>query len=475
MASNYFNRFFVMLKPMDGGFGLSGGKEPAGYCKFEIRKNHGRLHIYLQDLKPMDKGKGIYELMLLSTRSGISPIRLAGLKIGDDGRYEETLDFDPANIKGSGHGLNMFQGIAVVPGLKLDGGTRIALTGLIDKRADVDFRGIIASSLAPSDLTVAETGDEDRTMEPAAEEWITDEGDVTDDAHEADLEANSPEAGEETEAVPDLHTGDEPLTDVSDSLGQDENDVVNLGFDSEFAQDEDYFDFEITYPNEYDKEPIDQVGLEGAESTEGAESAESVEGVVSEEGAGAESTEGLESIEDTGSTDDAEFGADFDNLSPDDFEYEYTYDDTYGEHDYFEDLDKEQYEQPARGSTYWDKVKSYYNGLFESRKKVCPFDAPGEVDWVRIDGLMDDPGSNAYYGWGGYNPGWSRPDHYLVGLQRSKGKVRYVIYGLPGMYSAVPPMSIYGLSKWQPEKNGRGMGYWLLYIDAETGEIAYPD
>jgi len=53
--------------------------------------------------------------------------------------------------------------------------------------------------------------------------------------------------------------------------------------------------------------------------------------------------------------------------------------------------------------------------------------------------------------------------------------VKYVIYGLPGMYSAVPPMSIYGLSKWLPKKNGQGMGYWLLYIDAETGEIAYPD
>lgn len=492
MASNNFNRFFVMLEPMDGGFGLNGGKEPAGYCKFEIRKNRGRLHIYLQDLKPIDKDKGIYELVLLSTRGGISPIRLAGLKIGEDGKYEEIMDFDPANINGSGHGLNMFQGIAVVPVLKSEGKARIALTGLIDKRAEPDFRGIIADWLAPSHLTGAEapegqamaetTTKEDLTEEPPKEEWPLAEEDEADDIYAAGYKAESLDAGGETIGGADLPAEADPMTRVPDSGGPDQNDIKDLAVDNEAARDDDHFEYEITYPNEYDKEPIDLEGAERANSTEGSGSAGNL--VTGEGTEDVESTESLDSLEGSESTEiddsvetteDAEFGADFDNLSPEDFEYEYTYDEPYDYRDYFDDLNKEHYKEPAGAVTYWDKVKGYYNTLFESRKKVCPFDAPGEVDWVRIDGLKDDPASNAYYGWGGYHPGWNRPDHYLVGLQREKGKVKYVIYGLPGMYSAVPPMSIYGLSKWLPKKNGQGMGYWLLYIDAETGEIAYPD
>jgi hypothetical protein len=38
----------------------------------------------------------------------------------------------------------------------------------------------------------------------------------------------------------------------------------------------------------------------------------------------------------------------------------------------------------------------------------------------------------------------------------------------------VPPMSVYGFSRWLPVKNGYGAGYWLLYIDAVTGNITYP-
>ncbi|MGI6536957.1 MAG: hypothetical protein ACOX22_01075 [Caldicoprobacterales bacterium] len=110
-------------------------------------------------------------------------------------------------------------------------------------------------------------------------------------------------------------------------------------------------------------------------------------------------------------------------------------------------------------NTYWSKVESYYNNLFKNHIKVMPFeDGIGEVDWIRVENW--DPGS------------WF--DHYLIGLHRHLGRVRYVIYGIPGMYTAVPPMSVYGFSRWLPVKNGYGAGYWLLYIDAVTGNITYP-
>jgi hypothetical protein len=75
-----------------------------------------------------------------------------------------------------------------------------------------------------------------------------------------------------------------------------------------------------------------------------------------------------------------------------------------------------------------------------------------------------------------YNNYYDYPyyDHYIVGLMRENGEVRYVVYGIPGGYGAISSMFMQGFSKWLPARYGYGMGYWLMYIDACTGEIAYP-
>jgi hypothetical protein len=35
-------------------------------------------------------------------------------------------------------------------------------------------------------------------------------------------------------------------------------------------------------------------------------------------------------------------------------------------------------------------------------------------------------------------------------------------------------MFMHGFSRWVAANSGYGMGYWLLFIDAYTGGIAYP-
>ena len=48
------------------------------------------------------------------------------------------------------------------------------------------------------------------------------------------------------------------------------------------------------------------------------------------------------------------------------------------------------------------------------------------------------------------------------------------MYGVPGTYAAMPPVYMQGFSAWKPVRNSYRIGYWLLYIDALTGEITYP-
>ncbi|HZK34804.1 MAG TPA: hypothetical protein VFD33_05805 [Bacillota bacterium] len=140
-----------------------------------------------------------------------------------------------------------------------------------------------------------------------------------------------------------------------------------------------------------------------------------------------------------------------------------------------DDTYKEAYKPEVEDMTYWGKVKEYFEGLFDRHRRLCPFDTVGEEDWVRIE-HRDDPASSYFKRPGGmYGLDMNSIDHYLVGLRREEGRVQYVIYAIPGVYTAVPPMSIHGLSKWLPVRGGYGTGYWLLYIDAKTGEIAYPD
>ncbi len=128
-------------------------------------------------------------------------------------------------------------------------------------------------------------------------------------------------------------------------------------------------------------------------------------------------------------------------------------------------------ESCPEGRSYWDQTKDYFSQLFQNNARVWPFDDIPETEWVRVE--YPNPSPYSCYGMTNYGSSGAA-DHYLVGLARHRGKVRYVIYGVPGIYSMVPPMPMEGFSRWLPEKNGYGAGYWLLYIDAISGNVAYP-
>ncbi len=63
-------------------------------------------------------------------------------------------------------------------------------------------------------------------------------------------------------------------------------------------------------------------------------------------------------------------------------------------------------------------------------------------------------------------------DYYVLGLIYDENKLKYICYGVPGVYQKYPPRELSGYPIWFPldEDKPEGFGYWLSYQDADTGE-----
>lgn len=63
-------------------------------------------------------------------------------------------------------------------------------------------------------------------------------------------------------------------------------------------------------------------------------------------------------------------------------------------------------------------------------------------------------------------------DYYVFGLIYDEDKLKYICYGVPGVYQKNPPKELSGYPVWFPLDKTKtdGFGYWLTYQDAESGE-----
>ncbi len=433
MASINFHRSFVMLKTLDKGYGYTSGKDASGYIKLEIRKSFARLYLYLQDLRVIDKKIEAYDLFLVSNQPACEPLRLAPITPDKEGKFELTMNFNSYNIRDSGYGFEEFKGLAIVHRVKDDPGyIGIPLVGQIDKHIGFDWRGDIrgrfarlygASISAPVDYnSFDETEKDDGLVDLITDLWDQVEREKASQEQYPQDQAIQADSSSENQAIGQVDQK-KVLPDIA-GIGQEEA-PVDLG---------------------------NELGMEGESSDP------YYTGFL--DPASLESSPYEQKASDPAGKEYSTLGLDPEGKDQDPFKGQYQ-------------AQQDPYKEKATGLSYWDRVKDYFNDLFNKHRKICPFDNAGDEDWIRIDHIdnwaMHFRGPRYYY-----RPSVASIDHYLVGLRRQEGRVRYLMYAIPGLYSPIPPMSIHGLSKWLPLKGGYGRGYWILFIDAKTGEIAYP-
>lgn len=433
MASINFHRSFVMLKTLDKGYGYTSGKDASGYIKLEIRKSFARLYLYLQDLRVIDKKIEAYDLFLVSNQPACEPLRLAPITPDKEGKFELTMNFNSYNIRDSGYGFEEFKGLAIVHRVKDDPGyIGIPLVGQIDKHIGFDWRGDIrgrfarlygASISAPVDYnSFDETEKDDGLVDLITDLWDQVEREKASQEQYPQDQAIQADSSSENQAIGQADQ-EKVLPDIA-GIGQEEA-PVDLGNE---------LGMEGERPDPYYTGFLDPASLESSPYEQKAS--------------------------DPAGKEYSTLGLDPEGKDQDPFKGQYQ-------------AQQDPYKEKATGLSYWDRVKDYFNDLFNKHRKICPFDNAGDEDWIRIDHIdnwaMHFRGPRYYY-----RPSVASIDHYLVGLRRQEGRVRYLMYAIPGLYSPIPPMSIHGLSKWLPLKGGYGRGYWILFIDAKTGEIAYP-
>ena len=63
-------------------------------------------------------------------------------------------------------------------------------------------------------------------------------------------------------------------------------------------------------------------------------------------------------------------------------------------------------------------------------------------------------------------------NYYVLGLINEDDKLKYICYGVPGVYQKNAPRELSGYPVWFPldENKPQGFGYWLSYQDADSGE-----
>ncbi len=117
-------------------------------------------------------------------------------------------------------------------------------------------------------------------------------------------------------------------------------------------------------------------------------------------------------------------------------------------------MQEEEVSIPEEKPTFYEEIKSQIDNLFSSSPTEQYLqDLIPNSKWVKVE--FDKGG-----------------DYYVLGLLYEDDKLKYICYGVPGIYQKTPPKQLSGYPIWFPldRGNNEGFGYWLTYQDAESGE-----
>ena len=111
------------------------------------------------------------------------------------------------------------------------------------------------------------------------------------------------------------------------------------------------------------------------------------------------------------------------------------------------------------GISFIDEIGEQIKGLFDAHpaEEVLESIIPNSK-WVSVD--FNGDGKT-----------------YVVGLIMEDGEIKFISYGVPGVWSETPPKNFNEEARFLPIdiSDPKGKGYWLTYQDAFDGELAIVD
>jgi hypothetical protein len=484
LAKGYYHRSFVILQPRDTRFNIKTAKPAAGYCKIEVRNDKCKMYFHVQDLKPQGAQQEGYDVFLVSAQEGISPQKIASIYVDQRGRGECTVEIDVNDVAGSGCSLDQFHGLAVVHNDRDD--ISYPLVGYANKRIELDWGGRIKRDIGRFYNKAVKPMVESRKERSQARLVEEEKGEGVQRKVSFSMENKKQKTIQDIIAAlgpllqSKIQEGETDDSKLQAEQAQEREDLdVVKGSDGDREEPED--GTMLVQEEKRDEEAMEVQADEGDSASEVPQDVLEAEGNgVVQAGADGEMAVPLEDVSQVGKGDEEHKAQEavVEGMFPERGQVQKQADEV--EHKPVEGENEIQRYRPdlPGKQTYWEKTKEYYTKLFEIHRRVYPFMVEmGEVQWVEVP-YVDDYGQYAYikvqHIGSGYYDYYPYYDHYIVGLVKENGEVRYVAYGIPGPYGTMPSMFMQGFSRWVPSRYGYGIGYWLLYVDAYTGEIAYP-
>lgn len=117
-------------------------------------------------------------------------------------------------------------------------------------------------------------------------------------------------------------------------------------------------------------------------------------------------------------------------------------------------FNKEQKTEEKPSESFFDGVKEQISSLFDKypEEEFLPSIIPFSK-WVKVDWEEDG-------------------NYYVLGLIYENDNIKYICYGVPGLYDQNPPKDLNGFAQWLPldANKPEEYGYWITYQNAENGE-----
>jgi hypothetical protein len=450
-----YSRYFIILQEEETGYSLASDKLPSGYTKLETKNDKCKISFYVQNLK---KEKEPYYMVLICNKKDTKKlIKLGVLNIDDYGRAETTYEFGAENIADSKISVDLVGGSAIV---KMEDSKLIpVMSGFTSTEPPKDWRSfsIFEENLQELEEQLQEVK---KNEEEAVQQVDTREVESSDKPkEEKNIFEEYEQKIEEIKSVNEDVNEKEGTTNKEDV--REEEDVAQKDESTEETRDE------LTNADENIKEEDKEIKS-------------------------SESTEGLDSLPDDARHHDKK---ECKNKENDNNKHECD--------DKKHECDNKKHECDNKKHKCDDNEKckdnDYPTGTvgeffkliaedFEELKGICT--EIKKCKWYKVpvenlEGAGINSNYNKYtivfYPMISYYNYIKKHGHYMLGYKYdSKGKMKYLVYGIPGTKKMCdqPYGGKSGFVTWVPVKEGdesdNSYGYWLMFYDFRTSTIVIP-
>ncbi|MCT4593772.1 MAG: hypothetical protein N4A57_05830 [Anaeromicrobium sp.] len=484
MDNKKYRRYFVILGQEDEGFSLQIGKSPKGYTKIEIKNGKGVLTHYIQNMKYFYEAEYVYRSYLVSTnKDHIIYVDNGILKVEESGKAELKWTFNPDNMDGKKTSMKDFNVVCIVAESTKEAKRKsiiIPLAGYIDKKK-VLWKEAFSNELSrknendlfkkneeEEETRITEESNRDYEVVEVKEENIVHMEPNEDSYEEREVADNILPIEDIPVEIVQVNKEENILEEVLDK--KDEEEKVEL-----FAQVKENEEIEIFKDLE-----IEEI----EESDAFQELGDQVE------------VEGLDTFKDLKTGPEKEF-IEYDKKNLDFMEsqfYNGEEETEYGHKEFpLEGLNNSHGREESSYEYHFKMICNYVESMLGYYPEIIPFDKNIQnTRWWRIDhddetmyrdflpfsGCASEEDNEEM---GPTCPGLiNKYEHYIFGIKYEENDKKYYMYGIPGrfMESEQPYEGMTGFVYWHPveefHKDVNDYGYWILHIDAKTGEIVVP-